>query len=86
MNLSSVLNPQFPFQHKQAYYDFLTGTIVLEISYNSSLNTFSSNDLQINFNPPTNQSQYYFMTSSAFFLPEVSSNNLALKYYDQSVY
>ncbi len=53
MNFSNVINPGFVIDKKKVAFDPFTGIISLDVDYNTSLNGYSSNDLQVSFNPPT---------------------------------
>jgi hypothetical protein len=50
------------------------------------LNHLTSNDLNITFEPPNSLPEYFYMKPSSTIMPEITDNNLALKYYDDHIY
>jgi len=82
IDFSSAINPIFAYDTKTVIFDEIKGLIYLEFTYKTFLNSISSSDLQVTFGPPTAISEYFFMQAGSFNLPAVSSNNMALKYYD----
>ena len=86
IDFSVAINPTFAYESKSATFDTNKSQISFEFTYNSSLNHLTSNDLNITFDPPNSLPQYFYMRPASVTMPEVTDNNLALKYYESDIY
>lgn len=86
IDFSLAINPVFPYETKTATFNTNKSQISFEFTYNTSLNHLTSNDLNLTFDPPTSQAECFYMRSASVTMPEVTDNNLGLKYYDENIY
>ena len=86
IDFSVAINPTFLYETKTATFDTNKSQINFEFTYNSSLNHLTSNYLNITFEPPNSVPEYFYMKPASVTMPEVTDNNLALKYYDPEIY
>lgn len=82
IDFSIAMSPTFPYESSRATFDTNKSQINFEFTYNSSLNHLTSSDLNITFEPPNSQPEYFYMKAASITLPAVTDNNLGLKYYD----
>lgn len=69
IDFSASINPSFSYESKTATFDPNNSKIYFELTYNSSLNSLTSKDLQIFFDPPTSLPEYFYMKGSTTTLP-----------------
>ena len=82
IDFSVAINPTFPYDTKTGTFDSNLSQINFEFTYSSSLNHLTSSDLSITFDPPNSIPEYFYMKPASISMPEITDNNLALKYYD----